>query len=756
MAANTFKIHLTNDQWNLVATDRATVKLYNPNTQPVIAAVASTEADLLGLNDGHIINFEKEVQFTNMASGSNVFVKAMNSGDAWVIVTATDARLASGGVPQTGLTDSQLRASPVVVVTVDESDPLAVEGDFYPAVQDVNLVQSAIIGTINDSAATSDTASASLIALTKRVAQNITTLTTKLPTSFGKQDSANSSPVTWSNEDGALIGATTESLPANDQSQSGLNGRLKRIAVNISSMSAKFPADLGSKAATASLSVTSSTEDITRIGTTTETPPATDIAASGLNGRLARVAQNITSLSAKFPATLGRLPAAESLSIVLSNADQSLIGQINEAVPATDTDSSGLNGRLQRIAQNISTLSSKFPATLGRASAANSSAVTWSNEDFAAIGATSETAPANDTATSGLNGRLQRVAQRLSTISSQLPTSLGQKTGTGSLSVILASDQPALTITASNTGTVNAVNSTTTNLTAGGTFIGSTVDISAYGSVSVSVFTSHASATDGFVVQQSIDGTNWDFTDSYTVSAGQTKINVPRQAQYFRMSYTNGATATTTFRLQTILNNQMPRGSSVRPGDAMTLQNDFDQCIAVPSVYNGASFDMTRGATNGLNSTGTGLQAAQLVAQFDDASIVSTTENSFGNVRMSADHILMVAPSPTSSAGAGVTSSATSTAAASIVFKTTAGNLYGINVVSGSTAGYLMLFNSTSTPADGVVTPVKCLPVAANSGFYITFEVPLRFSAGITAVFSSTGPFNKTASATAYISGDFM
>jgi hypothetical protein len=52
------------------------------------------------------------------------------------------------------------------------------------------------------------------------------------------------------------------------------------------------------------------------------------------------------------------------------------------------------------------------------------------------IGAVNETAPATDTASSGMNGRLQRIAQRLTTL---LP--VGQTTKAASLGVALASDQ---------------------------------------------------------------------------------------------------------------------------------------------------------------------------------------------------------------------------------------------------------------------------------------------------------------------------
>lgn len=92
------------------------------------------------------------------------------------------------------------------------------------------------------------------------------------------------------------------------------------------------------------------------------------------------------------------------------------LGDLTEGAPASDTASSGLNGRLQRIAQRITSLIALVPASLGSKSAANSFAVTRSTEDVAAIGGLTEVAPASDTASSGLNGRLQRIAQRLTTL----------------------------------------------------------------------------------------------------------------------------------------------------------------------------------------------------------------------------------------------------------------------------------------------------------------------------------------------------
>lgn len=152
-------------------------------------------------------------------------------------------------------------------------------------------------------------------------------------------------------------------------------------------------------------------------------------------------------------------------------AHSTLFGAVTETAPATDTASSGLNGRLQRIAQRLTSLIALFPATLGSKADASSFAVTRSTEDKAAIGALTETAPATDTASSGLNGRLQRIAQRLTSLIALLPSAIGPQAKAGSLSITLASDQGALDIKQAATAPTYAesllVNgSTVTTLTA--------------------------------------------------------------------------------------------------------------------------------------------------------------------------------------------------------------------------------------------------------------------------------------------------
>lgn len=62
------------------------------------------------------------------------------------------------------------------------------------------------------------------------------------------------------------------------------------------------------------------------------------------------------------------------------------------------------------------------------------------------VGTLTETAPGTDTASSGLNGRLQRIAQRITSLIALLPAALGQTTKSASLPVTIASDQDTLAV----------------------------------------------------------------------------------------------------------------------------------------------------------------------------------------------------------------------------------------------------------------------------------------------------------------------
>lgn len=109
---------------------------------------------------------------------------------------------------------------------------------------------------------------------------------------------------------------------------------------------------------------------------------------------------SLTVDSVQLPSTLGQKTSANSLSVVIAS-DQS-------AVPSSQSGT-----------WNINNVTGTVSLPTGAATSANQSS------ELTLIGALTETAPASDTASSGLNGRLQRIAQRLSSLIALIPSTIG-------------------------------------------------------------------------------------------------------------------------------------------------------------------------------------------------------------------------------------------------------------------------------------------------------------------------------------------
>jgi hypothetical protein len=144
----------------------------------------------------------------------------------------------------------------------------------------------------------------------------------------------------------------------------------------------------------------------------------------------------------------------------------------------------------------------------------------------------------------------------------------------------------------------------------------------------------------------------------------------------------------------------------------------------------------------------TPVQVAQATASSLNATVVGT-----GTFPVQASQ----APSAASTAGVAPVSSAS--LEANHVIKGSAGNFYSFEATADATlsaaAWWLMVYNATSAPVDGAVTPLKCwgLPAGVVT-FTGAFPQGTYFSTGITMGVSTTGCFTKTASAHAYLSGD--
>lgn len=100
--------------------------------------------------------------------------------------------------------------------------------------------------------------------------------------------------------------------------------------------------------------------------------------------------------------------------------------------------------------------------------------------------------------------------------------------------------------------------------------------------------------------------------------------------------------------------------------------------------------------------------------------------------------------------------------ASNLILKASAGRLFAFNVSADSTlsgaAWWVMLFDATSAPGDGAVTPAKCYAVPSGTTF-ISAGWPaggVNFLTGITVVVSTNGCFTKAGSVHAFISGDFL
>lgn len=167
---------------------------------------------------------------------------------------------------------------------------------------------------------------------------------------------------------------------------------------------------------------------------------------------------------------------------------------------------------------------------------------------------------------------------------------------------------------------ISTVNSSTALLLLSGTFTGTGEDVTEYSHIVVSVYASHASATDGLQLQQSTNGTNWDWVDSYTVPATTGKsFSAPVQGKFFRVVFTNGGIMQTDFRIATLYSKRAKKGSSVRPQDGRSNENDFEETLAYGMGWNGATWDRVKTTAGALNVIQPDATASGTLTALNDA-----------------------------------------------------------------------------------------------------------------------------------------
>lgn len=212
---------------------------------------------------------------------------------------------------------------------------------------------------------------------------------------------------------------------------------------------------------------------------------------------------------------------------------------------------------------------------------------------------------------------------------------------------------------------------------------------------------------------------------------------------------------------QTDVNGNLKVTGTVTSSLSGTGANNADNVAAVATglvpvvnynyVWDGAAWDRLYGdSTNGAF-----VNIKAMIA-------LPTGTNSIGTVLLPTTGTIAagngVVPATSPEAGAATTASSGTAAASNQVIKASAGNLYDLTVTIGATSGYVMLFDATSLPSNGAVTPVWCAIITSNGtngGISAAWPAPKRFGTGITAGFSTTGCFTLTASATANFFGDY-
>ena len=249
---------------------------------------------------------------------------------------------------------------------------------------------------------------------------------------------------------GSAIGATDELVAAGAKDPSGnaqpihVDGNGNLLASTIGEAYVSTPVGVTCATTTGTLAAATYYYRVTATTAGGETTPSTEVSfAAGATTGVAITWPQVAGATGYK--VYGRTTGAELLMATITNGTTLTwtdAGSVTPsgAMPTVNTATWGA-----ALDTTLAAMSAKLPSALGAALSAASLPVVLAT-DGVTIGAVTETAPATDTASSGLNGRLQRIAQRLTSLIALLPAALGQGTMAQSLKVAIASDQSALTV----------------------------------------------------------------------------------------------------------------------------------------------------------------------------------------------------------------------------------------------------------------------------------------------------------------------
>lgn len=219
-------------------------------------------------------------------------------------------------------------------------------------------------------------------------------------------------------------------------------------------------------------------------------------------------------------------------------------------------------------------------------------------------------------------------------------------------------------------GIISTNNSTSANLTANGVFTGTGIEVApTYGTVSVCIFSSHASAQNGLKFQASIDNVSWETTEEYSYLAGSglQSYSFAPSGRYFRLTYTNGGTETTKLAIFCVLRSGYTKSSSHRISDVISGEKDAELVKAV------------------------------LAAMKPNGDFTDIHATAGGNLKISLEEVNGIDPLPTTVPSRTPTTTSVASSATSVTILAANANRKGFSISNISTAKLYLSFTSPAT-----------------------------------------------------------
>jgi len=317
----------------------------------------------------------------------------------------------------------------------------------------------------------------------------------------------------------------------------------------------------------------------------------------------------------------------------------------------------------------------------------NTSALATEATLDARTGSLTETAPATDTASSGINGRLQRIAQRLTSLIALLPSAL---TGSGNLKVSLQESNASQAVT--------------------GTFWQATQPIS--GTVTANIGTSGSLALDATLTGGTQKAIARGGAKGATTAADLTSTAEGTDHQALDVQIMHGGTAKDPTQIR-----------ALTAADVVALGAGTAE---IGNVKNSGAFAVQ--ATLAAETTkviGTvNIAASQTVGLAAGTNIIGFTT-----------------PTPVATGGNSLSSLLVNAVTAKTLVKSNAGNLYGIHLYNPNTSAvFVQMFKASSTGAVtlGTTTPDFVWVIPPASVLDKDMTIPVAFTTGLVYAVTTT------------------